>query len=364
MKLKISKRLRISLVGISIILAILLSYYTYEIGNRQMFEKRTEAIYTYNNKASIDYNILLKPNDIYDKNSLDSGTLFISQFIDYINTGFRYIFEGPDAKLRGTYSIGAKIKGLTYRGAEVITVWEKDFPLVENSRFYAVNEDVLIEEDIKLNFSEYNDFAIAVVTDTKINFDVVLTLFLDVNLNGSTDKGDFEEHLTPNIIIPLNTAMFEISGTPTIEKSGAIERTVEVQLPVDKNKVIFFGSLLGISTLALILLIFFTETAPKKEALERELNRIFKKHGDRLVALNNQMDMSNCKVVRTMEDLVRFADEVNRPILYRYDVDFRGITKFFVESSGDVYVFNLEDLIPKEEIEEAQEITSGEESKF
>ena len=37
----------------------------------------------------------------------------------------------------------------------------------------------------------------------KINSQTSLTLSMDVNIKGATDKGDFEELIIPNLVIPL-----------------------------------------------------------------------------------------------------------------------------------------------------------------
>lgn len=119
-----------------------------------------------------------------------------------------------------------------------------------------------------------------------------------------------------------------------------------------------YGLIIGISALVIIFLVFFTQAAPKKDPLEIELNKIFKKHGDRLVALSSNVDISNAMQVRSIDDLVRLADEVNRPILYKYSEDYRDINKFFVTNDDEVYVFYLEEPIPKEEIIIIEEKTS------
>ena len=87
---------------------------------------------------------------------------------------------------------------------------------------------------------------------------------MDVNIKGATDKGDFEELIIPNLVIPLDVMMFEITGDNIINKPGAIEETIQVQQAVNKNLIIVYGIILFILVIALIFLVFFTTIAPIK----------------------------------------------------------------------------------------------------
>jgi hypothetical protein len=151
--------------------------------------------------------------------------------------------------------------------------------------------------------------------------------------------------------------MFEIGGNNKVEKAGAIEETTSIQLPLNKNKIILFGIIIGILVLVLIYLVFFTVPAPIKDPLEKELNKILKKHGDRLVALNNDLEYFNgaLNIVKTMDDLVRIADEIERPIFYKYSEEYKEIDKFYITYEDKVYVLDLCELLPKEKVEESSE---------
>ena len=42
-----------------------------------------------------------------------------------------------------------------------------------------------------------------------------------------------------------------------------------------------------------------------------------------------------------MDDLVRIADEIGRPILYMYSYDYRDINRFYVIGQDEIYVLDL-----------------------
>ena len=110
-----------------------------------------------------------------------------------------------------------------------------------------------------------------------------------------------------------------------------MEEAVRVRVPVDYGKVYTLtgGSVLLI--LSLLFLLFFTR-GTEPDAHEKLLNQIFKKHGDRMVALISEVSRSYefQYEVKSIEDLVRISDEVEKPVLYQYQDDRNGICRFYV----------------------------------
>lgn len=356
MKLQINKKLRIGLILLLVIFITTSSLLLYRQVSSPIFEEQKTLVYTYNNRSSINYTVFLKPNNLYEGSSLDEEKLYITEFVDYIRTTFNYEFSGErDANLKGTYEIVAKVQGFTGEAEKLKNLWEKNFVIVGQKSFNLVGTSKTIKEEIKLNLNEYNTFVTELAESTKINSQAMLTLAMNINLTGTTDKGPIKETISPSLIIPLDTAIFEISGDTIIDKPGAIEETVQVQLPVNTKQVLLYGIIIGLLSLVLIFLIFFIKTAPNKEPLEKELKKIFKKHGDRLVALNSELIITEVKLVRTIDDLVKIADEIGKPILYKYSENYKEINKFYVTNVEDIYVFDLNDIFPVELIESVED---------
>ena len=173
---------------------------------------------------------------------------------------------------------------------------------------------------------------------------------MNVNLNVNINKKYAEEFISPDLVIPLDVAMFEITGNNIEDNPGAIEETIQVKLPANKSLILTYGIILAVLITSLIILIFFTERLSDKSLLERELDKIFKKHGDRLVALNSNINVKNPMVVKSIEDLVRVSDEAGKPVLYRYSDDYNEINKFYVTDENETFVLDLSSLKVSEEI--------------
>lgn len=353
MKLQINKNLKIGLISILIILISTTSFLLYRQARIPKYEDQTTSVYTYNNKSSTNYTVFLKPNNLYEGNSLGESSFYITEFVDYIESDFKYEFTGERAAdLKGKYEILAKVQGFTGEGEKLKIIWEKNYIILGNKSFDIKNTTKVITEEVKLDLEPYNEFVVELKKITKVNSQAMLTLVMNVTVEGKTDKGEIKETLSPSLTIPLDTAMFEISGNAIIDKSGAIEETNRVQLPINQKQVLLYGIIIGILILLLIVMIFFIKIAPEKDLHEILLNKIFKKHGDRLVALNNELLINDTsrRYVKSIDDLVRIADEIAKPILYKYSQDYKEINKFYVTHEEQIYIFDIRDILVKDEL--------------
>lgn len=353
MKFNINKKLRIGLIAVLVIAVCCISFLLYKEVRYPGVEERNIALYTYNNQGSVDYRVYLKSNELYDSNSLEKDQIYISEFVDYINADFKYEFNGDRPEnLRGNYSVIAKVQGYTVDNEEVINIWEKDFPIIYRTDFTIDDENMVLEENINIRLDEYNEFVEEILETSKINCQTSLHIAMNINIEGDTGIEEIQESISPNLIIPLNTSMFEIGGNTNIEEPGVIEEIRQINLPVNIKQVTIYGIILGILVIGVILLIFFTEIVPDKDPLEKSLKKLFKKYGDRFVALNSEITIpsENINEVKSIDDLVRVADEIGKPIMYKYSSNYENIDKFYVIDKGEIYMLDINKTFADEKI--------------
>lgn len=344
MKIAMNRKLKISLIGILVVIIGSLSFLLYNTVQNPGIKEEKIARYSYNNKPDVRYRVFLKQNILYEEDNLDEGKLYLTQFIDYIRTYFSYEFSGERrADIKGDYSIVAVVEGYMTEKETTKTIWQKEFILSPRTNFEGKDEKITIGREVLLRLDEYNNFASQINESTKLNIPVKLSVVMDINMKTNTDKGEIVEKFRPSIIVPLNTSYFEIEKKGVEEKPGAIEETKQVSLKPDMNKIIPYGIIIGISTMGLLFLLFFTSGAIQMDPYIKELKKIFKTHGNRLVALNSEITVTckACSKVRTIEDLVRIADEIGKPILYQYSSDFKDITQFYVADNDCMYILDL-----------------------
>ena len=356
MKVKINKKLKIGLIAILVISIITSSFLLYKTVKYPGYKNYKVPLYSYNNKGTVNYKVFLRPNILYETNSLDEGMLYITELVDYIKATFNYEFSGNKvADIKGTYDIMAKVQGFNTEKEKIVNIWEKNYTLVPKKSFTVDDKTKSIKEEINIRLNEYNDFVKQVIEATKINCETNLNIVMNINLSGNIDNNQIDETIIPSIVIPLNVKMFQVTGNTNIEKSGAIEETKQVQLPVNRKQVILYGIILGILVIILSLLIFLTEPVEAmKDPHEKLLKQIFKKHGDRLVALNGDLafNTDGAAMVKSIDDLVRIADEVAKPIMYKYSPEYKEIDKFYLANGNEVYILDVNHMLEEIELRE------------
>ncbi|GEM_PF-345993 len=357
MKIKFNKDIRKILISANIIIILIFSYLIYNEAFNADFEEQKNTVYTYSNKGSINYSVYLKPNKLYNEKVLEEGRLYITEFVDYIDTNLKYEFTGEKSdNIKADYSITAKVQGYATESDKIINIWEKDFPILTNKTINSYENKILIDERVKVNLTDYNSFVKEIKDASKINCQTNLILSMNINLSGNTEKSEVEDSIITSLEIPLDVAMFEITGNNIVDKPGVIEETVHVHIPVNKVLVIIYGIILIALIISLITLLFFTQTAPEKDPLEKELNKIFKKHGDRLVALNSDMSVKNSIEVKSIEDLVKISDETGKPILYKYSEAYKEINKFYVSGNEEIFLLDLTFLDNPKQVDKTKDV--------
>lgn len=343
MRIQIDKKLRVILIIIVMTLISISSFLLLKQLDSPKYEEEAISVYSYNNKASVDYKVYLKPNNIYEEVFLKEGEVYLTEFTDYIEANFKYEFKGErDAHLKGNYEVMLKVQGFTYGEEEEIkSIWEKDYQVVRSKQFDIKNKVKAIEQEVKLNLEPYNDLVTQIKDTSKINSQAMLTLLMNINIEGETDQGSIAETISPNIIIPLDVGMFEITGNTDIDEPGAIEETI--QIPVKSKQIIVYAMIIGVLVLVLLILIFVVKVDPNNQSHKKALKKIFRKHGDRLVALNSEMSIKdeNISYVKSIDDLVRMADEIGQPILYKYSEDYKDINSFYIANEKYIYILDL-----------------------
>jgi hypothetical protein len=204
-------------------------------------------------------------------------------------------------------------------------------------------KDFSISKDISLKYSDYNDFAQKIVELSKYKISTKLVVSMNVNTQIKTDRGTIEDISTQSFELTLGGSSFSITKNELAEKPGSIEEVKKVRIPPDKYLLTAYVVAAGILLLALLFVIFFTRSAPDISEHLRLVNQIFKKYTNRMAVLCGELkyDGSCLRHVRTMEDLVRIADEMQKPIIYKFSENIINISQFFVFDGNWTYLFDL-----------------------
>lgn len=181
----------------------------------------------------------------------------------------------------------------------------------------------------------------------KVNSSTKLTVVMNVSLTANVDELSVQEKMSPAVEMPLNTNYFIIEKLNEEERPGKIEETKDIQVPADIRILIIIGAVIAVLIFTLIYLLIFTVEPTIEDIYLKNFNKIFKNHGSRLVALNGKAKTSdkNCCNVRSVDDLVRIADELGKPIFYEYNTNHVEIEKLYVIDDNWIYILNINDYI-------------------
>lgn len=336
--------------------------------------------YQYKQKGDLTYQVTLRDNPLYPEKVLGMGKVYPARYVDQIllKGAYEYSAEQP-GQLSGEYQVSALIEGVTRANEQEKVLWSKNHVLIPKTAFQNDQGQIELKRDVVLPYWDYNLFVKQVQEETGINSTVRVTVFWHIKTKVETEHGIVEEELAPNLTLPLNVNYFEIAGELTQEDGGALSDTVRQTVPVDGNK----GLFLGLKALLCLLFLIWLGTrtmSPQPDVYEKLVQQIFKKHGDRFVALETDLAANNDDMfggaiselgatgmtgisrmaqnagivagakfnatekmirVKSVEDLVRVADEISQPVFYVESVlaENKGIA-FYV--FGDTTIFTYE----------------------
>ena len=277
--------------------------------------------YEYKQEAEIDYQVHLLPNELFEEEVLGPGWAYLTRLTDYLTVELRYRFEGErEAKIEVTCSAFAYLTALTGRGDEKLVAWEREYELLSPQESSTEGAELVIHEAVEVPFTEYRRFAEEVREETGFNPDELnlLVEFL-VEVQAQTDSGLIEKRLTPGILVPMRGDAFVVKGDLVDRNSAGITETRAVSLPhVGKARAGFTLSTVVFGGALAAFLLLTAPVKPKAKPQDRKVLRLLKKHGDRIAALADgaPAGWEKALLVSSFEDLLKVADELQKPVFY------------------------------------------------
>lgn len=341
---KINRYLKLaSIIVISIAIIVFIVLLVIGIRKHKYIENKV-PFYTYTHKGVVNYSVDLLPNIIYSQKSLGENGVYVTDFVDNINTNFKYEYKGDSpAKIKGKYNVVAVVEGLLGNEKATKPAWKKEFILQPDTAFEGKEKSAAVEKQLNIKLSTYNDFIQQVTAASKINFETRLTIYWNLSVNVESEKGVVNEQLVSTMEIPPTSKYFEIKGNLQQMKNGKIEGVEKVISPSFYRRVNLYGALILVSTIALIFVIVFTYPEVAADPSQTKLRQILSKYGERIVNLGGNINLRSEKqiLVQDMEDLIRVADDISKPVLYKKVLELSEKPTFYAIDENVVYVYEL-----------------------
>lgn len=310
---------------------------------------KAENSVKYQKNNNIAYKVYLKDNEYYDEEYLDQDMQYIANLIDYIQVNFKSVFSLDElCDIQYKYSINAYIN-VTDPANNDKNLYSKTFNLVNNkSKIENGVRSIAINENVKVDYQEYNDIVKTFKTSYGLSANSILLLELkvDVNCTPCTFNNSFSDTYTSRLTAPLTTQTVNIS----LDKSSSNKDVTKVEyLPSDYSKYFYIAAAIP-ALLSLVLFIGMIKYVKKlnknKKPYADYINKILREYDRAIIQIKEGYVFKDSTIidVKTFDELLNIHDSTNQPIACVED--FSEIdnekTIFFIKNNEDIYRYIVE----------------------
>lgn len=307
------------------IVSVLITYHTHTI---LLEEKLVTTLYTYTNRGTYDYVASLKPNAIYDnKTTLKPGEGPVYRRItDHIDINFTYTFEcSRPTNLHIQYKVTEYVE---------TPKWTKRISELPDKTISTngTGTTLTINNISPINVSSIQDFAKAMQGDTGISLSVYsanirIMMYIEAESNGDIINETFSPTLTMEFQSSREEGdIISITGLED-SNSGQITQTETIYHSWVQSQRYISYALSTVTFFGLVMTTWaFMRTRPHKPPKPEKLLEDFIAPYEEIIAETIQepsvekprLAPVTTIIVETMEDLVKIAEILGKPILHTY----------------------------------------------
>ncbi len=344
MKMKLQESMKkAGMIGISLLIVVCMLLVAMPYVKPQTLVQEQD-LYEYTITPKTTYEVYLVENNLYEENPQEEGKNYFTNLIQYIKSSFGFdIVASKEAQFKGEYEVIAEVVGYTNKGDTKEMIWSKSYPLSGKQAFEGVGERWSEEQALDINFHSYNQFAQAVGESVKVNLPSELVISMKGTIQIEAEGKVVEQPIHTSLTMPLGTQYFSILKQGVEPKSDRVRQNIEVKVEPSSTRTVGLVLLIGLGIGGLVFLMGFT-VPPTGEDLKRiRAKKLFNQHGSRMVGVQEMNDTGYAEryKVSNMEDLIKIADELEKPVLYPYNRNLEKITRFYVMSGQTLYFYEI-----------------------
>jgi len=298
-----------------------------------------------NSSSNIDYKVHLKENSYYENNILDKNMKYIASLIDYIDTDINYKIEASKAlDYDYTYYIDATTK--VYGDVTKTSVlYQKKDVLVEEKKIEEKSKnEILINENLKINYNDYN----SLIADFKTSFDLnsVSDVSIVLHVTAKAKEGDKEINISdaPELVIPLTEQTIDVQITDTPASSYNILKENK-NLFLRNIKYFAFAIISMLVTLFAMFEVIKTlglNTYSKVGEYKKKLKKILREYDLIIANVNHHIDEKEYEIVdvESFSELKDIHDNIGNPILFK-EIRKNNKSEFIIIKDNFIYKYIL-----------------------
>ncbi|TET18946.1 hypothetical protein E3J74_08570 [Candidatus Bathyarchaeota archaeon] len=344
------------------LVSLLFLYYTHAI---PLEKTSVTSLYTYGYQGTYNYIAALKPNTIYDnKTTLKPGEGPIYRRItDHIDVNFTYVFEGNlPANFTIKYSVHEYVETAHWR-KQISELPQKNIETTGTRSDLSINNITTIDPPSIQEFvNEINEETGILASQYSLN--ITIKMYIEAK----TSVGTVNESFMPTLKAEFQSSASEgeiisISGLEQ-GKTGEITETEKIyQLGVQQNRNISYGvSVASFAGLVISAWFFIRTRPPKPSKPEKLLEDIIGPYEEIIaeaaqeVSEKDQLSKPGTTLaIKTLEDLVKIADTLERPILHSYKPPETHIFRIIDDAAQYEFTTTISTLAKRKAIMEEEE---------
>lgn len=298
----------------------------------------------YRSDMNVSYNVIPKANMLYGEGILNEGLTYITEFVNQVDSNFEYKVSGDSTmKVNGYYSVNVVFTGYVDSEGEGANVWSKQKEIVPRTEFNINATGDVLKQRVRMDVDDYNSFVKTVIEASSIKVPVKATVTMAGEATIKNSNGETIEPISGSLVIPLDKSYFNIEKTGVGSKEGNIFKVEEIQAPLNLLKISVSAILL---MAGIIILAYGSMSKPlDNEGIRfKDIKKMLSSYGSRSAAVSkiSTEKMDSIYDIKLMEDIVKIADELGKPILYEYRDNIKEIECFCVIDGSTMYRYNIE----------------------
>lgn len=308
--------------------------------SKTFFKTELKSI-SYIENSDLDYKVFLKENDIYDEEFLSKDMSYVASLIKSINTKFYYKFKLDQEKnIKFSYDIIGK---LVITDENNKTYFEKDYTLLNNKIVDAKNGELILNEEINIDYDYYNDisnkFKVETGVSTNSNFIVKLIVKKESADSSELYKLDNSSEMYINIPLSEKSINIKMDYKDINNKNYIYEKE---KLSINDNIILLIVDILSFiflvfSLVKVIKLLSLLST--RKSKYDKYIKKLLSDYDRLIVITDTIIDLSkyNVTMVHNFNELVDIRDNLKTPIFY-CSLQEHVKSYFYIKNNDDLYL--------------------------
>ncbi len=306
------------------------------------FENKKSPIFNYTASKSIDYNVLLKPNDFYDEPLLPSKRYYAAKSVDSYIVNFEYDFkESKKTNINYTYNITCEIVGILANSEDNKEIWSKTFNILPDDTSNSYKDNFSVKKQIKIDYDYYNNLARSFEEAYGILIDSTLKVRFNIKYNTNLSSMNLNDNIEDYIELSIS-----LTDTVTHAEEN-LKNNISKEILPNSNitlKIIYYvlGTLSISLSITFIIIKIKRKNRTPEQIYKHNINKVLKYYKELIVTVTNEPNLKDLNIMEltSLDDLIDVAEQSKNSIIH-YETNKNKESKLYVIINEYVYIYTI-----------------------